>query len=512
MPPRRFNSSKIISSPATTWSGGIGLRGTGVSDPATQAIVGGSNTFYAKGTIRVSGVPDNADIVAAFLYWQALEGSTQPAAATGTFLGHKITGKQIAPAGALGCWSSGGGAGNGSGAQTLRSYRADVMRFLPVNTAPNGAPIGQRRVNGVNFIVALPDTGGGGTNGSGTANQATLLQGASLVVVYRDPGQPLRSVVLYDGGYTMDANTPVMTQTLQGFYQASNVNPVAQMTHIVGDGDTSFKETLTVNGSVVGTPSDNPFTGAQGRAWDNLTLPVPSMRGGDASVSTRVDPVLSSVDCLSWTAIVFSTTVQDTDRDGLLDVWETTTGGVLDATDPAGVKHLPDLKAMGANPAVPDVFVEIDYLTGASHSHLPVQAALDRVGKAYKARGINMHFDAGLELRWRPVRDSRATGPGGPGHSGIGPCVRARAHQVVSLPDSGNAAVENGFPEDQEWQSEQRTGNTVSFRLVAKRYFPVRSFCACARLAGMEDQRRDADIDRRCRRRTRRSPRNPITN
>ena len=226
-------------------TGGIGLRGMGVPDPATQAIIGGPNLKYAKGTIRLSGVPANADIVAAFLYWQALENTSQPSGAHGTFLGNKITGKQIAHAGAIGCWSSGGGSGTGTGAQALRNYRADVMRFLPVNTMPNGGPSGQRQVNAVDFTVALPDSGGGGTQSSGTSNQATLLQGASLVVVYRDPTQPLRSVVLYDGGYTLNSSSPMMTQTVQGFYEASN-NPVAQMTHIVGDGDSSFKETLGV--------------------------------------------------------------------------------------------------------------------------------------------------------------------------------------------------------------------------------------------------------------------------
>ena len=182
--------------------GGVGLRGLGVPDPITQAAVGGTILNYARGTIRVSGVPENADIVAAFLYWQTLESATEPSGAAGTFLGKKIVGKQIAPVGALGCRSSGGGAGSGNNPQKLRNYRADVLRFLPVSTMPNGAPAGQRQMNGVDFTVALPDTGAGGSNSSGTNNQATLLQGASLVVVYRvghkDPNYPLRSIVLYE--------------------------------------------------------------------------------------------------------------------------------------------------------------------------------------------------------------------------------------------------------------------------------------------------------------------------
>ena len=63
-------------------------------------------------------------------------------------------------------------------------------------------------------------------------------------------------------------------------------------------------------------------------------------------------------DCLSWDAILFSTTVQDTDSDGLLDTWESS--GVL--TDPNG-EPLPNLDAMGADPYVKDLFFEIGYMT-----------------------------------------------------------------------------------------------------------------------------------------------------
>src|ERR1700756_4554595 len=37
--------------------GGVGIRGTGVLDPATQAIAGSTNSFFATGTIHMSGVP-----------------------------------------------------------------------------------------------------------------------------------------------------------------------------------------------------------------------------------------------------------------------------------------------------------------------------------------------------------------------------------------------------------------------------------------------------------------------
>src|SRR5262249_49413003 len=68
---------------------GIGLRGKGVANPGAQALIGGANTFYATGTIKMTGVASQADIVAAFLYWQTMEFSNAPSAAGALFRGTK---------------------------------------------------------------------------------------------------------------------------------------------------------------------------------------------------------------------------------------------------------------------------------------------------------------------------------------------------------------------------------------------------------------------------------------
>jgi len=320
--------------------GGAALRGQGTADAATQAITGGVGA-YAKGTIHMSGVPgytangvpQHADILAAFLYWETIAGPSvnQSLLTLGTFRGLKVVGTRITTPGItdLACVGSGGGNGNQSGAQTLLTYRADVLRYLPYKKDPvTGRPLGQRLVNDVDLMaeglplhtVALPDTGAGGTQSPSSGNQAFLTEGVSLVVVYRIAGAPLRAVVIYDGAYTFSSVNPLMMQTIKGFYQASTITPVARLTHIVGDGDTNFKEQLTVNGLVpTGVSANNPFQGALGQAWDNLTIDVSDrMSGNDSSISTRVTPSdPASTDCLSWGAMVFSVTVQDTDGDGL---------------------------------------------------------------------------------------------------------------------------------------------------------------------------------------------------
>ncbi len=116
--------------------------------------------------------------------------------------------------------------------------------------------------------------------------------------------------------------------------------------------------------------------------------------------------------CKSWSAIVFSTTVEDTDNDGLLNIWEESTTGSL-VTDPNG-QTLPPLGSMGANPDIKDLFVEIGFLHAPqaktyggvqkpAHTHRPDPAALKMVGDAFlnapTGEGlpgpINVHFDVG---------------------------------------------------------------------------------------------------------------------
>jgi len=370
--------------------GGVGLRGTGGADG------------LATGQITMPAVPSGVDVLAAFLYWETVQTPNGASGSAGAlFNGHPIGAIALAlnPAGTAPCWSSGGGTGAPSGAHKLVVYRADVLRFLPIDAAT-----GKHLVTGTQE-VKLPDAGSG--------NSVPSTAGASLVVVYRDPTQPLRAIVIYDGGYTMDQSTQQMSQTIAGFYQAAT--PAAKMTHIVGDGQPNFSERLLFNGTQLGPL--NPFVGALGPAadpaWDNVTFDV-TLSGPNEPVTTAVDhgdPAFTPFDCLSWGAIVFSTAVKDTDNDGLLDVWESSSTPIL---DPNG-QPLPNLAAMGADPNVQDIFVQIGYMEAAQatsnplqpsvppHTHLPTKAALDLIASALHnaaprpgiAGPINIHFDVG---------------------------------------------------------------------------------------------------------------------
>lgn len=94
-------------------------------------------------------------------------------------------------------------------------------------------------------------------------------------------------------------------------------------------------------------------------------------------------------------------TLLDTDGDGLPDVWEKE-GLDYDGDGKIDV----DLPAMGADPNVPDIFVEVDWMVRpqkkflwceiqAGRSMAPSEDAMKLVYESFKQHGINLHIDVG---------------------------------------------------------------------------------------------------------------------
>lgn len=383
-------------------------------------VVGGwqeqsSNGTYATGLIKipdttlnggkqpvqpgvVNTVPPGAEIVAAYLYWATVEGNqTSFAGQNASFNGFAIKGTILGNPNAPTSWSAGGCSGNSQGSKTMRTYRADVRPLLPFDTTPGSPTYGQILPN-TTYTAQFADSG---SNGNTQPNAL----GATLVIIYRvlsylQPA-PLNSIVLYDGSYAPSNASQTMTQQIMGIYQAAS-SPVAKITHIVANGQPNKSEYVYLNSTSQPLPSlygasVPPFPGIYG-TWDNPTWSLSQygyVKAGDPSETTMVIPSSSNSGCVSWGAIVLSSTVQDTDNDGLLDVWETNQG----YTD---VVSGQPVSLPGANPKIPDIFIEVDYLSNMDgkagaylHSHLPKQAALDKVGAAFKAQGVNVHFDVG---------------------------------------------------------------------------------------------------------------------
>ena len=106
------------------------------------------------------------------------------------------------------------------------------------------------------------------------------------------------------------------------------------------------------------------------------------LEGDGEEVRTFVDHGSTSpYECLSWAAIIFSTTVMDTDSDEIPDKLEDVSG----LKDPNG-EALPDLWAMGASSTQKDLFVEIGAMTTpgytggqgvvSAHNHMPTPGVL----------------------------------------------------------------------------------------------------------------------------------------
>jgi len=343
-----------------------------------------------------SVVPQGADIVAAYLYWATVEGNqTTFAGQQAFFNGYQIVGTVLGNPNSPTTWSAGGCTGNSQGSKTMRMYRADVRPYLPLDLNSGSPTFGALMTTG-SVTVKIADSG---SNGNTQPNAL----GATLVLIYRvlNPPVPLNAIVLYDGSFAPSNTSPTMSQTLAGFYEPA-INPTAKITQIVANGQPNKGQQVFFGANQLSSlyGSNPPFPGIYG-AWDNPTWTVSNfVHGGlpgsgfDTTETSSVSPSSTGSGCVNWGAIIFSTTVQDSDADGLPDIWEFGPNpGYTDAVSGNQIA-LP-----GANPNSKDLFIQVDYLAvrdvnnNVIHTHLPKQQALDTIGQAFTNQGINVHFD-----------------------------------------------------------------------------------------------------------------------
>ena len=406
---------------------------------SVNLVPGNNNT--STGTIHMSGVPDNADVVAAFVYWETIAPVGVDPVAIADFV--KFRGEPIKSVRvkskkqplAAACFLSGG-------PWEITMFRADVKRLLPPQLDVNGKSIGKLLVNDGDLqennlpltTVTLP-----------TGNLVSDSAGASLVVVYRDRSLPLKKVVLYDG-LRVAAPAEETTQAIAGFYQSGGAPKKAKLTHIVGSSASNSTEALWFNNTKVKT---NPFQGTASlsdRAWSDVTVDVSSLMNQATVSPVYGETVTSKVthtsnnpyECLTYEATLFSVTVLDADKDGIPDRLEQPSGLLK---DPNNVE-LPNLYAMGARLQRRDFFGEVNAMrtlqdttygspnapydsgvgpdgipgtaddtlppvvsvTAPPHNHMPIARVLTDVGNAMKAApvanldgttGIWAHFDVG---------------------------------------------------------------------------------------------------------------------
>jgi len=246
---------------------GVGMRGTGT------------------GTITISGIPVGSTIVKAFLYWAMLDVSEGPNFKNGVFAGTSITGTFIATDDDP-CWT---------GTNTTFVYRADVTTLV----TGNGAYSLSGFTTGPDFTTP------------------PCLEGASLVIVFSNPGLALRDIVIFDGADTIDGSVGTVSTIMTGF--TASPYPSAKTTYIVADGQDTSGDTTIFNGVILATdtnavPETTSFEGTDGPLWDTDTYNVSTLvSGGDTSANATVTTIYhGTIECLVHIAQVFSVTTSPT--------------------------------------------------------------------------------------------------------------------------------------------------------------------------------------------------------
>jgi parallel beta-helix repeat protein len=432
-----FAQSASASDPPLNFGNNYFVRGDYVVAGAygmTSHLVQG----FATGTINIpdtqnkgitgqNQVPAGAEVIAAVLYWQTAEkvgqlgtgqkGFFRPVFTGGPASGYPITGVNL-PAHTTVSFSSGGCSGTSTG-KIVQTYRANVLYALPRDS--NGNIIANGTVNGITygqFEVRLPSVG----------NNTPLTLGATLVLVYRvlDPTVPLSAIVFYDGAFAPTASSPTMSQTVKGFYDA--LTDASSLTQIVASGQSNKFETVSFNGAQLSSlygKNVPTFPGWYGN-WDTVKWSFPQvgpnpMTPDQSSVQTQITANSMNAGCVSSAAIIVSTTVKNTDKDGLLDVWKTNQGycdavaldaGTCSHAGDPGWVDLPNTAVRGNG--MKDVYVQLDYMCsspnpdgntcktgdGINYSFDPTlvadtdgKNAAQKVVAAYAAHGIVLHVN-----------------------------------------------------------------------------------------------------------------------
>ncbi|MCM3618339.1 DUF3344 domain-containing protein [Sutcliffiella horikoshii] len=216
------------------------------------------------GTITIE-LQDSSTITNAFLYWEALEDEGTLSDA-GSLNDTPITGILIASSTDL-CW----------GREATHYFRADVTGIATA---------------GSNTLQITP----GGSE--------TLLEGASLVVIFSNPTFPTKHIIINDGGVALNGRPLRQASTTFSGFLASNAPIQARTTYIVGDGQSIFQDIASFNNTEVAGPE--AFPGADGPLWDTLTIDVSELVApGDISANAEISIIQ---DCLGWIAQVFSVT------------------------------------------------------------------------------------------------------------------------------------------------------------------------------------------------------------
>jgi hypothetical protein len=261
-----------------------------------------------SGTIAISGIPTDATVLSANLYWTILNPTTPSAA--GTFDDNSITGTLLGT-GVDPCWD-----GFQFDPETEESvlvdsaaswtFRADVTAYV---ASPG---------NGSYSLSGFPSGDTDGHDPFASNSNLPLGEGASLVIVYFSPSEPQRDIVVYDGNApTPDGsgNNPI-TLDLSGFQVSPIGAPSARFVFIGADGQTGAGEDNHFNGTILTALGSDPWDGSDdcceysaSDLWDTDIYDVSAfVDPGDTTATAAVE---HQGDCLVWTTAILAVNSTD---------------------------------------------------------------------------------------------------------------------------------------------------------------------------------------------------------
>jgi hypothetical protein len=313
---KRFNTAMVVLIACILLGAGQSMSQSGGSVPANGPSV---NTLYAPttdlthffagsvlgdyvasgvgmrnlgyGTINLS-IPAGGTIVKAYLFWAIIWDGTPPPT-TGTLNSTPITGILEGTSGSP-CW---GGTG-------INFYSADVTGIA---------------VDGLNSLTDFPS--GLAQNEVPQGNAVfPLLEGATLVLVFRHPMWDHNTVAIYTGANTFSGQSVSYdVGSYTGWTAGNPGDQVAQHTYIMADGQALFPGGGTAfngnptSGPGTGIKATDAFDGADGiipvfaldGLWDTHTLDVSAYFLNGVS-TTAIPEASAQNDCLTWGVHVIS--------------------------------------------------------------------------------------------------------------------------------------------------------------------------------------------------------------
>lgn len=216
------------------------------SGPVDHAAAGTGMRNAGWGTIRLRGIPPGATVLRAYLYWALIcANSSCPSSTVGEFEGRTITGSLFGTA-PQPCWTG----------SLIGAYRADVTGLMPGTTA---AAVPNKVINGDYQLSGFPSGVRDGRNPwqAPVSLVLPLVEGATLVVVYKHPDLSAGRVWIHNGAATIASTNATLDVTNALSPAAPSPVSAARFTRFGADGQTGYAPVATT-----GTSEERTYFGS----------------------------------------------------------------------------------------------------------------------------------------------------------------------------------------------------------------------------------------------------------